>query len=228
MPRRLTSKVLSQALTSAPRTGPKYGFVAALLTRMSILANFAMTCSTRRCRSSGLPAWAGIATARSGNRALMRSASASRSACFRLESTTCAPCSARAVAMALPMPRLAPVTRATRPLRSKREGSGTADRIGRHGHDLGEGGRRHPRAHLPARDQTDCARPGRRDAEAPQAAGLCRDVEQGLLLAHAHPEVRARLRDGAGEPFHALRLLPHAHGLEGDRPRGHEQPARPL
>src|SRR2546426_7108596 len=63
--------------------------------------------------------------------ALMRSASASRSACFRLDRTTWAPCSARATAMALPMPRLAPVTTATRPSRLNLERSGTADRIGR-------------------------------------------------------------------------------------------------
>src|ERR1700694_1937840 len=60
----------------------------------------------------------------------MRSASVSRSGCLRLERATCAPCSARAFAIALPMPRLAPVTSAVRPVRSKRERSGTADRIG--------------------------------------------------------------------------------------------------
>src|SRR3977135_2703002 len=91
--------------------------------------------------SSAFPACAAIATAFSGNAALMRSASASRSACFRLARTTWAPCSASARAMALPLPRLAPVTRATRPSilkrspcarpASTREVSGTADRIGR-------------------------------------------------------------------------------------------------
>src|SRR5258708_4461855 len=88
-----------------------------------------MAVLTRRSRSCGRPAWAAMASARSGNRALIRAASASRSACLRLERTTCAPCSTRAVAMALPIPRLAPVTSATRPDRSKREVAGTADTI---------------------------------------------------------------------------------------------------
>src|SRR5258708_4931 len=61
----------------------------------------------------------------------MAAASWSRSACLRLERTTCAPCSASASAVALPMPRLAPVISATLPLRSKREPAGTTDRIGR-------------------------------------------------------------------------------------------------
>src|SRR3982074_923918 len=42
-----------------------------------------------------------------------------------------APCSASAVAIALPIPRLAPVTNATRPERSNREPEGTADTIAR-------------------------------------------------------------------------------------------------
>src|SRR5450631_1594222 len=71
-----------------------------------------------------------MAVARSGYFALMRAASSSRSACLRLERTTWAPCSTSAVAMALPIPRLAPVTRATRPDRSNRELAGTADTIG--------------------------------------------------------------------------------------------------
>src|SRR5260370_15891968 len=90
-----------------------------------------MAVVTRASRSSGRPEWAAMASARSGNRALIRAASASRSACLRLERTTCAPCSTRAVAMALPIPRLAPVTSATRPDRSKREDAGTADTIAR-------------------------------------------------------------------------------------------------
>src|ERR1700730_9391502 len=61
----------------------------------------------------------------------MLCASASRSACLRLDRTTGAPCSASALAMALPIPRLAPVTRAIRPSRSNREPFDTTDRIGR-------------------------------------------------------------------------------------------------
>src|SRR4030081_2744819 len=70
-----------------------------------------------------------MAVACSGYSALIRAASSSRSACLRLERTTSAPCSTNAVAMALPIPRLAPVTNATRPDRSNREGPGTADTI---------------------------------------------------------------------------------------------------
>ena len=61
---------------------------------------------------------------------MMRAASSSRSACLRLERTTWAPCSTRAVAMAAPIPRLAPVINATRPVRSNLEPAGTADTIG--------------------------------------------------------------------------------------------------
>src|SRR5258708_32805039 len=88
-----------------------------------------MAVLTRRSRSSGRPAWAAMASARSWYCELIRAASTSRSACLRLERTTWAPCSTNAVAMALPIPRLAPVTSATRPDRSKREVAGTADTI---------------------------------------------------------------------------------------------------
>src|SRR5260370_19942905 len=98
---------------------------------MSIRAKRFIASSTRCWRSSGRPAWAAMPTARSGNLVLMRAASSSRSACLRLDRTTVAPCSASASAIALPMPRLAPVTRATRPSRSNRELVGTADTISR-------------------------------------------------------------------------------------------------
>jgi len=70
-----------------------------------------------------------MAVARSGCCALIRAASSSRSPCLRLERTTWAPWSTRALAIALPIPRLAPVTSATRPDRSNLEASGTADTI---------------------------------------------------------------------------------------------------
>src|SRR6266852_6919175 len=63
-------------------------------------------------------------------RFITSSTSRSRSACLRLDRTTIAPCSASASAVALPMPRLAPVTRATRPVRSNLEPAGTTDTIG--------------------------------------------------------------------------------------------------
>src|SRR5260370_1378018 len=98
---------------------------------MSIRAKRFIASSTRCWRSSGRPAWAAMPTARSGNLVLMRAASSSRSACLRLDRTTVAPCSASASALALPMPRLAPGRRATRPSRSNRELVGTADTISR-------------------------------------------------------------------------------------------------
>src|SRR5450756_1806224 len=97
---------------------------------MSMCAKRSMTDLTSRSSSSGRPVWAAMAVARSGYFALIRAASSSRSACLRLERTTLAPCSASAEAIALPIPRLAPVTSATRPVRSNLEPSGTADTIG--------------------------------------------------------------------------------------------------
>src|SRR5450756_893290 len=97
---------------------------------MSMCAKRSMTDLTSRSSSSGRPVWAAMAVARSGYFALIRAASSSRSACLRLERTTWAPCSASAEAMALPIPRLAPVINATRPVRSNLEPSGTADTIG--------------------------------------------------------------------------------------------------
>src|SRR3982075_2298545 len=72
-----------------------------------------------------------MAVACSGYSVLILAASSSRSACLRLESTTWAPCSARAFAIALPIPRLAPVTTATRPSRLNLELVCTADTIAR-------------------------------------------------------------------------------------------------
>src|SRR2546428_2313451 len=195
---------------------------------MSIREKRVIPPSTRRSRSSCLPAWAAIPTARSGNFVLIRSASSSRSTCLRLDRTTWAPCSASASAMALPMPRLAPVTRATRPSRSNRELGDTADTIARLNGDYGESGGGHPRAHLPAHDQAQRHGPGRGNAAAPQAPRLCSHVQQGFLLAGPPPEVCAPFGGGGGEPPHALRLLPHAHPLARERPRGGEQTARPL
>src|SRR5438270_11017693 len=99
---------------------------------MSIRPCRSMTAATSRSRSSGRPACAATAVTRPGWSALMRPASTSRSACLRLEITTSAPFSASASAIAPPMPRLPPVTIATRPVTSNREPAGTADRIGAH------------------------------------------------------------------------------------------------
>src|SRR5260370_27989407 len=142
--------------------------------------------------------------ARSGNFVLIRSASSSRSACLRLDRTTRAPCSASALAMALPMPRLAPVTRATRPSRSNRELGDTADTIARLNGDYGESGGGHPRAHLPAHDEAQRHGPGRGNPASPQGPRLRRHVQQGVLLAGGPPEDRARVREGSRQPVPAL------------------------
>src|SRR5437879_207723 len=118
-PRRLTSKVLSQADSSTSRVGPKCGLVPALFTRMSMRPKRVITLLTSRSESSGRPTCATIARAAPAWRALIRSAAASRPSSFRLEMTTLAPWSASAPAVASPMPRLPPVTIATRSVRSK-------------------------------------------------------------------------------------------------------------
>src|SRR5258708_37297667 len=54
-PRRLTSKVLSQALSSTSRVSPKCGLVAALFTRMSMRPKRSITWLTSRAESSARP-----------------------------------------------------------------------------------------------------------------------------------------------------------------------------
>src|SRR2546421_2449473 len=118
-PRRLTSNVLSQALSSTSRTGPKCGLVPALFTRMSMRPKRSITLLTNRCESSGRPTCATIGVTAPAWRALIRSAAPWRPSSFLLEITTLAPWSASAPAVASPMPRLPPVTIATRSVRSK-------------------------------------------------------------------------------------------------------------
>src|SRR5690242_8585904 len=113
----LTSTVLLNAPRSVFRIGPKYGLAAALLTRMSSRP-WAWAMSRIRpwiwsmspmwqARTSALPPAARIAAA-----------TVSQSSALRLDTITCAPCAASAFAIASPMPRLAPVTSATLPVRS--------------------------------------------------------------------------------------------------------------
>jgi hypothetical protein len=92
---------------------PKYGLVAALFTRMSMLPNRSMQCSTAASACSGSPALA----ATTSMSPPISSAAARRSSILREEMRTDAPASAYALAIALPMPREAPVTSATLPAR---------------------------------------------------------------------------------------------------------------
>src|SRR6266545_3804470 len=70
-------------------------------------------------RSALAPMFALMAMARPGAEELIASATASQASCFRDDMTTDAPCAARVSAIALPMPRDAPVTTAPLPLKSK-------------------------------------------------------------------------------------------------------------
>src|SRR5579864_3566371 len=98
---------------------PKYGFVAALLTRMS----------RRPCRarmswkilrmSSTRPTWHGCASALPPASLISR-ATDSQSSSLRLDTITWAPCPASSLAISSPIPRLAPVTRAIFPFRSNK------------------------------------------------------------------------------------------------------------
>ena len=107
----------SYTSSDAPAAGPRYGFTAALLTKMSMPPHSAMVWSTRLCRSSLRAMWHGI-TAASPPLARIDAATASHASALRLDTTTLAPCSARRSAMARPMPLLEPVTMATLPVRS--------------------------------------------------------------------------------------------------------------
>src|SRR5882757_9362046 len=81
--------------------------------------NSARAASTRRSRSALAPTLAGTEIARPPLRALMCSHTWSQASCLRDETTTFAPCEARASAIDLPIPREDPVTMALFPRRSK-------------------------------------------------------------------------------------------------------------
>src|SRR3989454_333413 len=114
-PRRLTSMTRSQS-SSFMRTRRPSRMTPALLTRMSTRPNRCLAASTNRSASSRI-----TASATTPRTAPPRASSSlaerwSRSA-SRPETTTAAPSSASNVAIARPMPRLPPVTIATRPSR---------------------------------------------------------------------------------------------------------------
>src|ERR1700733_4060204 len=101
--------------TSMSIMGPKYGFVAALLTRMSTDPKRSTVASTHARAASGSPAFA-------SNQATppppISSATLASDAPRREEIMTRAPCAANASAIPRPMPRDAPVTTATLPASS--------------------------------------------------------------------------------------------------------------
>src|SRR6187549_2536024 len=98
------------AASGVSSSGPKYGLVAALLTRPSTRPKRSTALATSASTSSALPVWQAKAAAEPSGKL---AAVASRSACLREASTTLAPAATQACAMAAPMPRLAPVTRMT-------------------------------------------------------------------------------------------------------------------
>src|ERR1700687_1465082 len=108
---RLTSIILSNCASSTPRQGPWATLVAALFTRMSAGPKSRVTPSTQRASSSGLPTWQALGITFPPSSA----ATSSSDSCLRPQITVVAPSRANAAAMALPMPRLPPVTRATFP-----------------------------------------------------------------------------------------------------------------
>ena len=87
--------------------------MAALFTRMSTRPNRSTVAATQAAIWSGSPALA----ANTAVSPPISSAAASRASCLRDDSITDAPLPANAPAIALPMPRLAPVTSATLPSR---------------------------------------------------------------------------------------------------------------
>src|SRR5712691_1071920 len=110
---RLISTILSNCPSSTSRHGPCAIFVAALFTRMSMRPNWRTAESTRFRIWSILPIWQATAfTLGPISRATWSSVS-----CLRPQMTTFAPSRTKTSAMALPMPRLAPVTIATLSLR---------------------------------------------------------------------------------------------------------------
>ena len=116
-PRQFTATVLSNRLVSMPSVGPMYGLVAALFTRMSTDPRRSTVAATQASAWSGSPALAAndLEPWRPASTARISAAHASRASTLRDESITAAPLAASVAAIALPMPRDAPVTSATFP-----------------------------------------------------------------------------------------------------------------
>src|SRR3954451_20904239 len=110
-PRMFTWNVLSKRDGSMPIVGPAYGLAAALLTRISSRPKRSMVAATQPSPASMSPALA----ANTAVSPPISAAAASRPSILRDESITLAPDSTKPAAMALPIPREPPVTRATLP-----------------------------------------------------------------------------------------------------------------
>ena len=106
-----TCTVLLARDTSMPIIGPMYGFVAALLTRMSRPPRRSTVAATHASAASGSPALA----ANQATSPVMEPAASLSWSSLRDEIITRAPASAMAAAMARPIPLEAPVTSATLP-----------------------------------------------------------------------------------------------------------------
>src|SRR3990167_3052413 len=113
----LTSTVFWKADRSVSNTLPNCGLVAALLTRMSRRPNCSRICANTLLICSISPIWQAIAVALPPS-AMMASATPWQPSILRLETITWAPCWASSLAMASPIPRLAPETKAILPSRS--------------------------------------------------------------------------------------------------------------
>ena len=109
----------SQSATSSSSIGTRC-WIPALFTRISNGPTCSSTHATPRAASASLVTSNATLWTRPGAKsaAIAASAAFSRSALIPF-STTVAPASANARANALPIPRLDPVTRATRPVKSK-------------------------------------------------------------------------------------------------------------
>ncbi|MCY1459881.1 hypothetical protein D9M71_773940 [compost metagenome] len=112
-----TSTVFWKALRSVSSTLQNCGLVAALLTRMSRRPNCSLMPAKTWLICSISPMWQAMAVALPPA-AMMASATCWQPSSLRLETITWAPCWASSLAMASPMPRLAPETKAILPSRS--------------------------------------------------------------------------------------------------------------
>src|SRR5215831_7639050 len=125
VPLSLSSNIFSHFAVSSEKKSPLQ-ITAAQLTRMSRRPSSSMTrCNTARTAASSLRS-AGAASTRPCALALACVAISAQAAALRsgswLTRTTCAPSAASSAAQALPIPRLAPVTIATRPERPRSTG----------------------------------------------------------------------------------------------------------
>src|SRR5581483_6979418 len=217
-PLTLTSLTLSKAASAVSTSGPNCGLVAALLTRMSRRPKASIVCATARSMSSARPAWAGAAMAVPPP-AVISSTTAWQASGLREQTATWPPAWAKARAMARPMPRLPPVTRAARPCREKRSSTDTVTTILAGGGFSGLGHDNSARAHASASPPAPpCpAPPARRGGRARLRPG-----RRGLA-------VRGRAAGAAG--VHLVGADPALHPAAPDQqpedtPAPHQQPGR--